>query len=305
MDDILETYDLETIEQVRAVADELRMRIIKQLMLQAMTVTQLANVFGEAANKLHYHVRELERVGLLKKVETREKGAILEKYYRAVARDLILPKTLLSSMAPDEAMAMLNEIIQPFFQALTRVARQTMRLSPEDQPDYVSQFTAGYYWMTVEEFGQVSKQVDTLLQPYERPRGIDHEQEQTVLWMAYTTAFAGTEQDTSRAAPPLVEPPLAPSTAFSSPQPLKQGLILSAGAISFTRQDLEEFLAQGKTRNIYILGSCSFAEDIPPDLVEHAVASFHVRGKLNASPAVREVLKRKGGEAGKKHGSEK
>lgn len=305
MDDILETYDLETIEQVRAVADELRVRIFRQLAFQAMTVTQLAELFGEAPNKLHYHVRELERVGLLKKVETREKGAILEKYYRAVARDLTLPKTLLSGMAPDEAVAMLNEIIQPFFQALTRVAGQMMRLSPEDQPDHVSQFTAGQYWMTAEEFGQVSQQVDTLLQPYERQRGLDHEQEQTVLWMAYTTAFAGTRQDTAEAVPPRVEPPSALSAAFSSPQPLKQGLILSAGAISFTRHDLEEFLAQGKTRNIYILGSCSFAEDIPPDLVERAVASFHIKGKLNASTAVREVLARKGGEAGKKHGSEK
>lgn len=305
MDDILETYDLETIEQVRTVADELRMRIVKQLALQAMTVTQLAHLFGEAPNKLHYHIRELERVGLLKKVETREKGAILEKYYRAVARDFTLPKTLLSGMAPDEAVALLNEIIQPFFQAFMRMVGQTMRLSPEDQPDYVSQFTASRYWMTAEEFGQVSKRVDTLLQPYERPRGIDHEQEQTVLWMAYTTAFAGTEQDMSRAAPPLAEPSSASSAAFSSPQPLKQGLILSAGAISFTRHDLEEILAQGKTRNIYILGSCSFAEDISPDLVEHAVASFHLKGKLSASPAVREVLKRKGGEAGKKHDSEK
>ena len=297
MDEILETYDVETIEQVRAMADELRVRIIKQLVLQAMTVTQLAELFGEAANKLHYHVRELERVGLLKKVETREKGAILEKYYRAVARDINIPKPLLSSIAPDEAVTMLSEIIQPFFQGLTRAAEQMMRLSPEDQPEHVFQFTPGYYWMTSEEFGQVSEQVNTLLRPYERPRGIDYEYEQTVLWAAYTTAFADTKQDAAEATTPLTE-----SNAPSSSQPLKQGLLLTIGTIRFARYDLEEFLAQGKTRNIYILGNCSFAEDIPPDLVERAVASFHIKGKLKASPDVREVLKRKGGEAGKKNG---
>src|SRR6266849_11159178 len=150
MDTILETYEIETIEQVRAVADELRVRIVKQLALQAMTVTQLADLFGEAPNKLHYHVRELERVGLLKKVETREKGGILEKYYRAVARDINMPKTLLSGMAPDEAATMLNEIIQPFFQGITRAAGQMMHLSPEDQPDHVFQFVPGHYWMTAE-----------------------------------------------------------------------------------------------------------------------------------------------------------
>ena len=300
MDGILETYDLATIEQVRAMADELRIRIIKQLTSQAMTVTQLAELFGEAPNKLHYHVRELERVGLLKKVETREKGAILEKYYRTVARNINVPKNLLSGMPPDEAVAMLNEIIQPFFQRIMRATEQMIRLSPEDQPDHVAQFTAGHYWMTAEEFAQVSKQIDTLLQPYDVQRGIDHEHEQTILWMAYTTALAGTE-DATEAATPRAEPASVPSTA-SSPQSLKRGLLLSTGAISFTRHDLEEFLAQGKTRNIYILGSCSFAEDISPDLVERAVASFHLKGKLNASAAVREVLKRKGGEAGKKNG---
>lgn len=293
MDTILETYDLATIEQVRAMADELRIRIIKQLTLQAMTVTQLAELFGEAPNKLHYHVRELERVGLLKKVETREKGAILEKYYRTVARNINMPKNLLTGMPPDEAVAMLNEVIQPFFQSIMRATEQMMRISPEDQPDHVSQFTVGHYWMTAEEFAQASKQIDTLLRPYEVPRGIDHEHEQTVLWMAYTTALAGTKQDTAEAATPRAE-------AASTPQSLKRGLLLSTGAISFTRYDLEEYLAQGKTRNIYIFGSCSFADDIPPDLVEHAVASFHLKGKLNASDAVREVLKRKGGEAAKK-----
>ncbi len=299
MDDILETYDLATIEQVRAMADELRIRIIKQLTLQAMTVTQLADLFGEAPNKLHYHVRELERVGLLKKVETREKGAILEKYYRTVARNINMPKNLLTGMPPDEAIAMLNEVIQPFFQNITRTTEQMMRLSPEDQPDHVLQFNVGHYWMTAEEFAQVSKQIDALLQPYGMPRGIDHEHEQTVLWTAYTTALADTEQVTAEARVPRADHISAASTA-SSPQPLKRGLLLSTGAISFTRYDLEEYLAQGKMRNIYILGSCSFADDISPELVERAVAGFHLKGKLNASDAVREVLKRKGGEAGKK-----
>src|SRR5260370_821871 len=177
MDNILETYELETIEQLRAVADELRVRIVEQLAFQAMTVTQLAELFGEAPNKLHYHVRELERVGLLKKVETREKGAILEKYYRAVARDIEIPKSLLSGVAPDEAVIILNEVIQPYFQGITRAAGEMMRLSPEDRPEHVVQFTPDHYWMTTEEFGQISKQVNTLLQPYEKPRGNAHEHE--------------------------------------------------------------------------------------------------------------------------------
>lgn len=149
--------------------------LIKQLTPQAMTVTQLAESFGEAPNKLHYHVRELERVGLLKMVETREKGAILEKYYRTIARNINMPKNLLSGVPPDEAVAMLNEVIQPFFQSIMRATEQMMRISPEDQSDHVSQFIVGHYWMTAEEFALVSKQVQALLQLYEEQRGIEHE----------------------------------------------------------------------------------------------------------------------------------
>ena len=120
--------------------------------------------------------------------------------------------------------------------------------------------------------------------------------------IAYPTDLSGGQEGyTGGATPPRTEFASASSIAASS-QFLKRGLLLSTGAISFTRYDLEEYLAQGKMRNIYILGSCSFADDIPPDLVERAVASFHLKGKLNASDAVRAVLKRKGGEVSKKNG---
>lgn len=300
MDTILETYELETIEQLRAVADELRVRIVEQLAFQAMTVTQLAELFGEAPNKLHYHVRELERVGLLKKVETREKGAILEKYYRAVAKNIIVPKTLLSGMAPDEAVAMLNEVTQPFFQGMARAAAQMMRLPPEEQPNHMFQLSSGHYWMTTEEFVQVIKQVEALLKPYEKRRGSADEREQTVLWIAYPTALAG-DQETEAVPKPSVVTTSAQLLMPSSSKPLKQKLALLVGTGRYTRWDLEDFLAQGETRNMYILGTCTFTEDISPDLVERAISSFHLKGKLNASPEVRAVLQRKGGEVSKKN----
>ncbi len=297
---MLETYELETIEQLRAVADELRVRIVEQLTFRAMTVTQLAELFSEAPNKLHYHVRELERVGLLKKVETREKGAILEKYYRAVAKNIIVPKTLLSGMAPDEAEAILNEVTQPFFQGMVRAVAQMMRLSPEEQPDHMFQISSGHYWMTTEEFAQANKQIEALLKPYEQQRGSADEREQTVLWMAYPTALAG-DQETEAVSEPSDVTTSAQSLMPSSSKPLKQRLTLIVGTGRYTHWDLEGFLAQGETRNIYVLGTCTFTEDISPDLVERAISSFHIKGQLNASPEVRAVLQRKGGEANKKH----
>lgn len=293
MDEILASYELETVEQLRAIADELRMRIVDQLALQAMTVTQLAGLLGEAPNKLHYHVRELERVGLVKKVETREKGAILEKYYRAVAQNIILPQHLLHGMAPDEAAAMLNEVIQPFVQAFIRASEQALQGLAEKRSNHVAFFTPGAYWMSKREFDQISGQILELLKPYEKQRGIEQEEEQTILLMAYTTALADAQET------PLSLPETPASVVSSSPL-LKQELVVQVGIGRYTRRDLEAFLAQGKAKNMYVLGTCTFDEDIPPDLVERAIAGFHIKGKLHALPEVRAVLKRKGGETGKK-----
>ena len=60
---MLENYEIETIEQLRAIADMRRARILELLRDQPMTVTQLGELMGEAPAKIHYHVRELERVG--------------------------------------------------------------------------------------------------------------------------------------------------------------------------------------------------------------------------------------------------
>src|SRR5579863_3964276 len=107
---VLEQYEIENIEQLRAVADLLRLRIIDMLGKQPMTATQLGERLGEAPAKMHYHVRELEKVGLLKLVETREKGGILEKYYQPVARELSVNKALLA-VPSDESTAMLRTLL--------------------------------------------------------------------------------------------------------------------------------------------------------------------------------------------------
>lgn len=75
MDELPDVYYIENLEQLRAIADALRVRIIEVLLASPRTATQIAEQCGMPANKVHYHVRELERVGLVRIVETRERGA--------------------------------------------------------------------------------------------------------------------------------------------------------------------------------------------------------------------------------------
>jgi Arc/MetJ-type ribon-helix-helix transcriptional regulator len=62
------------------------------------------------------------------------------------------------------------------------------------------------------------------------------------------------------------------------------------GIRRFTRQDLEEVKAAGEVLNIQILGLASIASDVPPELAVETIASLHVLGALDASPAVKAAL---------------
>ncbi|GAC1564960.1 MAG: hypothetical protein NVS3B14_01210 [Ktedonobacteraceae bacterium] len=265
---MLERYEIENIEQLRAVADTLRLRIIDTLSKQPMTVTQIGETLGEAPAKMHYHVRELEKVGLLRLVETREKGGILEKYYQPIARELSVERSLLSA-PPEEAIATLSGLLTQmrdnFLQAFRRNLEQQV-----EQPDIGVGFSRLY--ITLEEQKQLSKRLGDLFKSYEQPRGIEGEREMLVTIMAY--------------------PELAATTSLPMPSSSTQNT-QAVGTVTYSRADLEKALAEGRRLNIQVVGICSFADDVSPELAERAVAYVRVVGKLFASPDVSEVLMKK------------
>lgn len=190
-----EHYEIENIEQLRAVADVLRLRIIDILREQPMTVTQLGEKLGMAPAKVHYHVRELERVGLLKLVETREKGGILEKYYQPIARVIGVEQTLLS-VPPGESIAALSawlgQVRESFLGAFQQVVEQKVA-----KPMLSLAFTRLY--ITPEELNAVVKHIEELVKPYEQPRGVDGEREVVGTLLIYPEGSAG-----KRFAPPPI-----------------------------------------------------------------------------------------------------
>lgn len=87
-------FVLETSEQLRALAHPLRQRILSALVEMPRTNKQLATLLHESPARLHFHVRELARAGLIALVESRPKGGVIEKYYRAVASSFRLDPAL-------------------------------------------------------------------------------------------------------------------------------------------------------------------------------------------------------------------
>jgi len=83
--DLLEEFIISEPEQFKALSDRKRLNLLAILVEKKATVSQLAEEIGDIPANVHHHVKLLERAGLIRLVETREKSGILEKYYRAVA----------------------------------------------------------------------------------------------------------------------------------------------------------------------------------------------------------------------------
>jgi DNA-binding transcriptional ArsR family regulator len=80
-----EAYTLKTLDQMKVLADPLRIRVLEAL-CQERTTKQVAELLGEKPTKLYHHVEALEKVGLIALSRTRQNRGTVEKYYLAVAR---------------------------------------------------------------------------------------------------------------------------------------------------------------------------------------------------------------------------
>jgi Arc/MetJ-type ribon-helix-helix transcriptional regulator len=65
---------------------------------------------------------------------------------------------------------------------------------------------------------------------------------------------------------------------------------LDLGLRRYSREDLEAARARGERLHIQVLGLAVIANDVPPDLAAETIASIHVLGALQASPAVKVAL---------------
>ena len=91
----LETFMIEDLETLRALSDPLRMQIYEILVAEPASVRQIADRLGMGASRLYYHINSMEKLGLLRVVETRMVSNMVEKLYRAVAYRLDVAPNLL------------------------------------------------------------------------------------------------------------------------------------------------------------------------------------------------------------------
>jgi DNA-binding transcriptional ArsR family regulator len=84
---------IEEVEQAATLLNPLRLGLLKHL-AEPRSCPELAGFVGETAQKVYYHVKALERVGLVKKVGERRVRGMVEGRYQAKGRSYWLSPTL-------------------------------------------------------------------------------------------------------------------------------------------------------------------------------------------------------------------
>ena len=77
-------------EQLRALAGDVRLEIVKLLRERAQSTTELAAQVGLAKGTVSHHLKVLESAGLIRVVRTRKVRAVTESIYGRVARLYLL-----------------------------------------------------------------------------------------------------------------------------------------------------------------------------------------------------------------------
>ncbi|MEE8077473.1 MAG: helix-turn-helix domain-containing protein [Pseudomonadales bacterium] len=127
----LESYQISDLDQVKALAHPLRMRIIETLAAsEPMTTKQVAESLGEKPTRLYHHVALLEKAGLIRLTHTRQNRGTTEKYYEAIAREFRAGADLFSNESSDDQKSALRPMIQTVFDNTTS---ELLRLVDADQ----------------------------------------------------------------------------------------------------------------------------------------------------------------------------
>ena len=127
-------------EQLRALGDDLRAKIVGILREHARSTTELADELGLPRGTVGHHVKVLEKAGLLRVVRTRQVRAVTERYYGRVARLFVLKSAdadVARSLAASGLRAAADEILPSTDDAHTTFGLVHARLAPADAKRFV------------------------------------------------------------------------------------------------------------------------------------------------------------------------
>lgn len=83
---MLETLMIDNLPQLKCVSDPFRIKLLELIAAKPKTGQQLADELDIPRAKIHYHLAELEKNGIIEIVKTEQKHSIIQKFYAPVKK---------------------------------------------------------------------------------------------------------------------------------------------------------------------------------------------------------------------------
>ena len=106
------TYKIKELEQVRLLADPLKLKLLQAFAESAKTAKQVAAETGERVTKLYRHVDALLDAGLLVVVREQQKRGTVERTFRAVAGRFEVDHSLFRGQAGDDGAEAARKLLR-------------------------------------------------------------------------------------------------------------------------------------------------------------------------------------------------
>ncbi len=161
---------LKSLDQVRILADSLRVRILEGYGQEARTTKQLAKILGEKPSKLYHHVEALEKVGLIRLEHTRQNRGTIEKYFRPVAETFRADASLFSSQSPEEPISPMEEVVTASLESAGDELRALFRSGEGGRLESEGLFSRFRLRGSAEEIETLRDGLETWLQEILEPR---------------------------------------------------------------------------------------------------------------------------------------
>lgn len=165
------SFTIRTPEQLRAVSDPLRQRLMGTF-AQPATIKEAAAKLGVPLGRLYHHVDQLEAAGLIRVVSERKRRATVERTFQAVARRLAVAASAMG--AGDTAVAAGG--------AMARAAVEELltHLADSPAPDGLMHIARGSVRLTQDGLARLEAELGGFLKRFEEADG----RETQILWMA-------------------------------------------------------------------------------------------------------------------------
>ena len=108
---------IHSLDTLKVYFDPVRTRIMQEMAHTPRTVQQIAEALNVPFTRLYYHIKMMEKHGLIRMVDVKQMpGAIEEKYYQVAARMFVIDRSLLT-FDPEGKNDSLELILKNIFDA--------------------------------------------------------------------------------------------------------------------------------------------------------------------------------------------